>query len=54
MTPSRTSAANLLVAIWMEIRRMPRTLMRFLDAMSHITIVVLALYVGMATVGLGA
>lgn len=38
---------------WKEIRHMPRTLNRFLDAMAHITIVSFALYIGAATLGLG-
>lgn len=53
MSPSR-SIPNPLAAAWKEIRRMPRNLTRFLDSFSHVTIVFLALYVGLATVGLGA
>ena len=36
-----------------EIRRMPMTLNRILDAAGSLTIVFLALYVGAATFGLG-
>ena len=36
-----------------EIRRMPLSLNRFLDAAGSLTIVFLALYVGAATFGLG-
>ena len=45
---------NPLFAAWKELTRMTRKLTRILDAMSHITIVVLALYIGAATFGLGA
>lgn len=51
--PIRT-VPNPLAAAWKELRRMPRTLIRFLDAMSHVTVVFLALYVAVATIGLGA
>ena len=44
---------NLVRAAWKELARMTRKLTRILDAMSHITIVVLALYIGAATFGLG-
>lgn len=56
MSPPRAVrlTRNLVATVRKEIRRMPSTLIRFLDAMSHITVVFLALYVGLATVGLGA
>jgi hypothetical protein len=58
MSPPRTIRLNPnpLAAAWKELRRMPRNLIRFLDTMSHVTVVFLALYVAVsvATVGLGA
>ena len=45
---------NPVLAAWKELARMTRKLTRILDAMSHITIVILALYLGAATFGLGA
>lgn len=53
MSPSR-SIPNPFAAAWKEIRRMSRNLIRFLDTFSHVTIVFLTLYIGLATVGLGA
>ena len=41
-------------APWKEIRLMSHKLNRFLDAMASITIVSLALYIGVSTFGLGA
>jgi hypothetical protein len=52
MSPPTTSR-DILLAAWKEIRRMSRNLIRFLDTLSHVTVVFLALYVGVATVGLG-
>ena len=54
LTRSLHALANPFHAILKEIRRMPRSLIRFLDSMSHITIVAFALYLGVATLGLGA
>jgi hypothetical protein len=56
MSPALTSLRipNLVAAAWKEIRRMPRHLIRFLDSFSHVTVVFLALYVAVATAGLGA
>jgi hypothetical protein len=56
MSPPQTirTIPNPLAAAWKELRRMPRPLIRFLDTMSHVTVVFLALYVAVATVGLGA
>ena len=51
--PIRTVPSTL-AAVWKEFRRMPRNLIRFLDTMSHVTVVFLALYVGLATLGLSA
>lgn len=51
--PTRT-VPNPLAAAWKELRRMPVNLIRFLDTMSHVTVVFLALYVGLATLGLSA
>lgn len=55
MSPSRThpSVLKSLVAALKEIRHMPRNLARFLDTFSQVTVVFLALYLGLATVGLG-
>jgi hypothetical protein len=53
MSPPTTSRPNLFAAAWKEIRRMSRNLVRFLDTFSHVTIVFLALYVGLATAGVG-
>lgn len=55
MSPSRTHTTALmsLVAALKEIRRMPRNLARFLDTFSQVTVVFLALYLGLATAGLG-
>ena len=38
---------------WKELRRMSRKLIRVLDTLSHVTVVFLTLYVGVATFGLG-
>jgi hypothetical protein len=55
MSPSQIrTLSNPLAAAWKELRRMSRNLIRFLDTFSHVTVVFLALYVGLATVGLGA
>ena len=60
MNPSRMPRTNLrlLVALPLaalkEIRLMSHKLNRFLDAMASITIVSLALYIGVSTFGLGA
>ena len=58
MNPSRRPRTNPLFALPLaalkEIRRMSRKLNRFLDAMASITIVSLALYIGVSTFGLGA
>lgn len=52
--PTTRSIPNPFAAAWKEIRRMPRNLIRFLDSLSHVTVVFLALYLGLATAGLGA
>ena len=56
MSPQATPRPqpNRLAAACKEIRRMLRTLTRFLDSLASITIVCLALYIGAATFGLGA
>jgi hypothetical protein len=55
MSPTQPrSILNPVLAAWKELARMTRKLTRILDAMSHITIVILALYIGAATFGLGA
>lgn len=58
MNPPRITRTNLLVVLPLaalkEIRRMSHKLNRFLDAMASITIVSLALYIGVSTFGLGA
>ena len=55
MSPPRTTRTiqKPLALAWKEIRRMSRNLLRFLDTISHVTVVFLALYVGVATAGLG-
>lgn len=53
-SPMSRSIPNPFAAAWKELRRMPRNLIRFLDTFSHVTVVFLALYVGLATAGLGA
>ena len=54
MSPSASrTIPNPIVAAWKEIRRMSRNLARFLDTFSHVTVVFLALYLGVATFGLG-
>lgn len=55
MSPSRTNPSVLktLAAALKEIRHMPRNLARFLDTFSQVTVVFLALYLGLATAGLG-
>lgn len=50
---TRRTRRNLLAPAWKEIRRMSRNLARILDALSHVTVVFLALYVGVATAGIG-
>lgn len=55
-TLTQTTIPTLIAAAWKELRRMPRQLIRFLDSVSHVTVVFLALYVAVAfaTAGLGA
>jgi hypothetical protein len=55
MSPRRTTRTipNLLAPAWKEIRRMSRNFVRFLDTLSHVTVVFLALYVGGAMAGIG-
>ena len=55
MSPPRPirTIPNLLAPAWKEIRRMSRHFVRFLDTLSHVTVVFLALYLGVATAGLG-
>lgn len=55
MSPSRSTftVRPLATAVCKELRRMSRNLVRYLDTMSHVTVVVLALYVGVATFGVG-
>ncbi|MBX3485922.1 hypothetical protein [Phenylobacterium sp.] len=56
MNPTLTPAfvPTLIAAARKELRRMPRRLIRVLDSLSHVTVVFLALYVAVATAGLGA
>lgn len=51
--PVSRTVTNPIAAAWKEIRRMSRNLARFLDTFSHVTVVFLALYLGVATFGLG-
>ena len=52
MTPPRT-IRPIPNPAWKELRRMSHKLIRALDTLSHITVVFLALYLGVATFGLG-
>lgn len=56
MSPSRTPLVvrSPIATAWKELRRMSRNLTHFLDTLSHVTVVFLALYLGLATAGLGA
>lgn len=56
MSSSRTHppVRKIPAAVWKELRQMSRNLARFLDTFSHVTVVFLALYIGLATAGLGA
>ena len=51
--PMSRPIPNPFVPAWKELRRMSRNLIRFLDTLSHVTVVFLALYVAAATLGLG-
>lgn len=54
MSPAQSrTLARPIAAAWKEIRRMSRNLARFLDRFSHVTVVFLALYLGVATFGVG-
>ena len=54
MSPSASrSIPNPIALAWKEIRRMSRNFVRFLDTLSHVTVVFLALYLGVATLCVG-
>lgn len=52
--PTTRSIRDPIATARKELRRMSRNLTRFLDTLSHVTVVFLALYLGLATAGLGA